>query len=321
MIEPFIIIIGAFLAILAAFCFNYGVILQKKGLLQGLPDIKFDEGIQNVISTFKSFFKNKNWTFGFFLGIIGYIPYLISQSLVGIVVTQPLTSVGLLVLVYFAYKKLEEHIGSIEIASFFIMGLGTILIGLAQVSEIFIDIQSIAISLILFSFLLIAFSIVFYFISTRVRGKSIEGVFIIIIAGLGFSLGSIFSSALVQALNSGFFFNIPILGLFEILFGVFWFEPYHIWAFIAFWFMIIFNIVAIPFTQASLQKGKAVLLVPIQSTVNMIVPLIAGLLIFQQTFQNFILFYIGVMLILIATIVLSRFQAKIETIEVSDMQK
>ncbi|MBA7506923.1 hypothetical protein ES706_05638 [subsurface metagenome] len=318
MINPIIIVMGALLAILASFCFNYAIILEKKGLLQGLPEIKFDEGLKNVINAFVAFFKNKNWAFGFFLGVIGYIPYLISQSLVGIVVTQPLTSVGLLVLVYFAHKKLNEHIGSLEVISFILMGLGTIFIGLAQVSEIFIDIQVVSIQLIVFSFIIIGISILFYIFSTRFKEKPIEGVFIIIIAGLVFSIGSIFSNALIQAINSGIFFTIPILGLFEIIFGIFWFEPYHIWAFGGFWIMIIFNSVAFAFTQAGLQKGKAVLMFPIQNTVNMIVPLIAGLLIFQQTFQNYILFYIGVLLILIATIILSRFQATIETLKIPD---
>ena len=48
---------------------------------------------------------------------------------------------------------------------------------------------------------------------------------------------------------------------------------------------------------------------------------VAGLFIFQQTFQNYILFFLGVISIMIATIILSRFQAKIEKIETLEIEK
>lgn len=321
MIDPFTIFSGITLSIIAAFCFNYSIILNKKGLLQGLPDINFDQGVKSVVKSFISFFKNRDWAIGFFLGIIGYLPYLISQSLVGIVVTQPITSVGLIILVYFAHKKLNEKIGYIEIISFILMIGGIILIAFAQVSDIFIDILNIALLLILFNLVLIGISIGLFFMALRNKGKGIESVLIMIIAGLITSIGSILSGALVLTLNSGEFFTIPLLGIFEIFFGIFWFETYHIWAFICWWGLIIFNIIGYTFVQAGLQRGKAVLTFPISNTTNLIVPLIAGLFIFQQTFQNYILFFIGAISITIATIILSRFQAKIEKIEMLEKKK
>jgi len=315
MIDPISIIIGISLAILAAFCFNYAIILEKKGLLQGLPDLNFDEGIKSVIQSFIAFFKNRDWAIGFLLGVVGYIPYIISQSFVGIVVTQPVTSVGLIFLVIFANKVIDEKIGLFELGSFIMMGIGTIFIGLAQVSDIFIDILNIALPLLLFVLIIIVISAIIYLISKRFKGESSEAILMMVISGLIVSLGSIFSSAFVQAINSGSFFTIWILAPIELLFGLFWFEIYHLWAFFSFYLMISFNSVGFAFTQGGLQRGKAVLVFPILNTVNMIVPIIAGFLIFKQTFQNYFLFYLGVALILFPTIILSRFQAKIEAIE------
>ncbi|GAH80571.1 unnamed protein product, partial [marine sediment metagenome] len=167
MIDPLTIFSGITLSIIAAFCFNYSIILNKKGLLQGLPDINFDQGVKSVVKSFILFFKNRDWTIGFFLGVIGYLPYLISMNLVGIVVTQPVTSVGLVVLVYFAHKKLNEKIGYTEIASIALMIGGTILIAFAQVSDIFIEILNIALSLILFNLLLIGISICLYIVALK----------------------------------------------------------------------------------------------------------------------------------------------------------
>jgi len=315
-IDPFTIFLGIAFAIVAAFCFNYAIILEKKGLLQGLPDLNFDEGIKSVIRSFIAFFKNRDWAFGFLLGNIGYIPYLISQNLVGIVVTQPITSVGLIVLVIAANKILNEKIGPFELSSFIMMGFGTILIGLAQVSDIFIDILEIAFPLIIFTVIIFFISGAIFLIASRFKGESMDAILMMIIAGLITSLGSIFSSAFVQAISYGTYFQIPILAPIEILFGCFWFwDPYHWWGFCSFYVFIIFNSVGFAFTQGGLQRGKAVLVFPIVNTVNMIAPIIAGFIIFQQTFQNYLLFYIGVSLILIATVILSRFQAKIEAIE------
>ena len=321
MIDPLTIFSGITLSIIAAFCFNYSIILNKKGLLQGLPDINFDQGVKSVVKSFISFFKNRDWTIGFFLGVIGYLPYLISMNLVGIVVTQPVTSVGLVVLVYFAHKKLNEKIGYTEIASIALMIGGTILIAFAQVSDIFIEILNIALSLILFNLLLIGISICLYIVALKYKGKGIESVLIMIIGGMITAIGSILSGALILTLNSGVFFTIPLLGIFEIFFGIFWFEVYHIWAFISWWGLIIFNIIGFTFVQAGLQRGKAVLVFPISNTINLIIPLVAGLFIFQQTFQNYILFFLGVISIMIATIILSRFQAKIEKIETLEKEK
>lgn len=316
MIDPLAIIIGISLAIVAAFCFNYAIILEKKGLLQGLPDLNFDEGIKSVIKSFIAFFKNRDWAIGFLLGVIGYIPYVISQSFVGIVVTQPVTSVGLIVLVVAASKVLDEKIGMFELSSFVMMIVGTILIGLAQVTDISIDILNIAIPLIVFFMIFLSISAIIFLIASRFKGESIEAILMMIISGLIVSLGSISASAFVQAMNSSTYFQNVFLIPIEILFGFFWFwDPYHWWGFCSFYLMLIFNGVGFTFTQGGLQRGKAILVFPIVNSVNMIAPIIAGFLIFRQTFQNYTLFYLGVALILVATIILSRFQAKIETIK------
>jgi hypothetical protein len=64
------------------------------------------------------------------------------------------------------------------------------------------------------------------------------------------------------------------------------------------------------FQNNAMQKGKAVVLWPIQNSISLIVPVIAGFVVFNQTVGNILLFFVAVLLILIATLVLSKYQAE-----------
>jgi len=139
-----------------------------------------------------------------------------------------------------------------------------------------------------------------------------EGVFLMFSGGILFALGAVFTNILAQAIGDA---NVFPLFFWELLFGIFWFEYYHFWVFIGFWGMAIFNLFSLVFVQSALQKGKAVLMVPIQNTLVFIVPVIAGLFVFQQSFNNYFLFSIAFVLIIFSVCSLSKFQAKLEMID------
>jgi hypothetical protein len=57
---------------------------------------------------------------------------------------------------------------------------------------------------------------------------------------------------------------------------------------------------------------------PILDSIGLSIPIIAGTLVFKQTFNNYFLFFLAIVLIFIGTSALGRFQADIETM---DMKK
>ena len=314
MVDILTTILGIFISIIASFCFNFGIVLQKKGLREG-SEIKIEEGVRNLYNTFKEFSKNKSWLSGTLLGLIGMIPYAIAMGLVGIVVVQPLMSIGLIFFAVFAVKMLNEKLTYYEIIAVGILIVSPILMALAGITNIFIDLYQFVIPFIIFLSPLIVLCIGFFFLSKQKRGTQFEGIFLMFIGAILYSIGAIFTNILAQAFIEA---NIFPFFFWEILFGIFWFDYLHLWMFISAWGMLIFYISSVIFLQSALQKSKALRIVPVQNAIMLIIPIIAGLFVFNQTFQNYLLFAIALGLILISIISLSRFQVKIELIQTNE---
>ena len=67
------------------------------------------------------------------------------------------------------------------------------------------------------------------------------------------------------------------------------------------------------FYQSGFQRGKASIIYLIINSFSIIIPIIVGLAIFQQTLENYYLFFIALGIIIFSVINLSKFQAKLET--------
>lgn len=310
MIDILTTTLGIIIAIISTFCFNFGMVLQKRGLKES-SEIKIEKGLGNLLKTFKEFSKNKYWLAGTLLGLIGLIPYVIAMGMVGILVVQPVSTIGLIIFVISAIRILKEKVSLFEIVSIGMLVVSPILIGLAIISDITINFTEFLLPYLLFLIIIISTCVLSFFISKKKRGTRLEGFFIMIIGSLLFSLGATFTNILAQAYNDA---NINPLFFWEIIFGIFWFDYLHIWLFCGFWGMIIFNLISIVFFQTALQKIKAVVVVPIHNAIILIVPVLAGLFVFHQKFENILLFLASIVLILISIISLSKFQADIESI-------
>jgi len=312
MVEILNVIGGITLALIATLLFNFGIVLQKIGLSK-TPEMNIQNGISNIIESFKYFFKNKYWLTGTIMGLIGLIPYTISMGLIGILVVQPLMSVGLIIFVLAAITFLKEKIKPLEIMGVIMLGISPFLIVFAGISEIRIDLLDFSLPFIIFFVLIIIACISIYYFSILKKGTLLEAISLIIIGGLLFSLGAISTNILAQAI-----INAKIFPLFfwEILFGIFWFiflnSHAHLWAFLGFWNLVIFYVLSIIFIQGAYQKGKTIVIVPIQNSIQLIIPIIVGIFIFEQEFENYYLFLFAIALILISIIFLSKFQAEFQ---------
>jgi len=305
-----IVITGIILALITTFCFNFGIVLQKKGLKEGLPEFTLEEGVSGLGATFVKYFKNKYWAIGFALGIVGWIPYVIAQGMVGVLVVQPVMGVGLIVLVIFANIMLDEKVSYYEIIAIGMMIIAPVLIAFSGISDVQIDLYRFLIPFLIFLIILIAVIFACIIIGNKQQNAEWSSMFKIFVAGILGSLAAVFTNILAQAYSDAQINLISFFGWAEILFGIFWFEYFHLWVFLGLYGLGFFFLTSMIFQNNGMQKGKAVILWPIQNSISLIVPVIAGFVVFGQTMSNILLFFFAVLLILIATIVLSKYQAE-----------
>ena len=314
-------IVGIILALITTFCFNIGIVYQKKGLKEAAVkgiEIKTGEGLINIIKTFVQLFKIRYWLIGAILGIAGWFPYIISIGLVGVLVTEPVMATGFIFLVFAAMKVLNERVGIIEYIAIGILTVSPLLIGIAGISDVELDLYEFVPALILFLAISLSLSIISLTIARKKRGKSSEGLFIMFGGAILFALGGSATNILAQALiqtGEGF----QWYTLFQLPFGIFWFifggNYIVLWVFLGFWMMAVFNLSSLPYYQGGFQKGKILIMYPILDSIALLFPIFAGIFVFKQTFANFPLFFIALLLTVFATIVLSKYQVAIEEMD------
>ncbi len=312
MIDIFTIILGIVLALIATICFSMGFVFQKKGLMQGLPELAFNNGLKNLLYSFLEFFKNKIWIIGILLGIIGWVPFIIAVSLVGILVVQPMTSLGLIIFLISSVRILDEKVRKIEIYSAILLGIAPIVIAFSKISQIKIDLYGFVVPFLIFFITSIILSLVFYLIAKLKANTPLEGIFLTITGVILNAIGTIFTNIFTQAYNDANISIISPFGWAEILFGIFWFDIYHIWVCISLWGMGVFFLLGVLFYQIGFQKAKASIVYLIINSLSIIIPILVGLFIFKQRFENLYFFIIALGLIIFGVFNLSKFQARLE---------
>jgi len=312
MIDPFVALTGILFALIATVCFNLAIVYQKKGL-NIEPDIDIEGGVRGVIASFKKLFKNRNWLIGTLLGFIGWPFFFFSVAMVGVIVTEPIMASGFLVFVIAAVTILKEKIKPLEYFAIGLLTISPIMIAFAGISNVIFNFEEIYILLIIFLAIAISITLICLVLSKKTRDKSIGPVFMMFTGAILFALGGVFTNILAQAIIAAEL-QLTWYILFEIVFAIFWFDMAHLWIFIGFWGMVIMNITSMPYYQGAIQKGKATDLYPVLDTIALLVPVMAGIFVFQQTFANYSLFLIAMIFVVIGTLILSRFQAEIERI-------
>ncbi|NVM31949.1 MAG: hypothetical protein HWN65_24125 [Candidatus Helarchaeota archaeon] len=280
--------LGYFLAILAGLMFTGGAALQKKGV-QNLPDIKMGD-----INTIMPMLKNKTWVIGTAIAVSGGIPYVASQSIIGIGNTQLLISIGLILLVVMAYKIFNESLGIMEYSGITLLITGTIFLGLSNLKPVEVTLSdpnfflNALIFYLIFS-IAIAAGLIFYKFSDKGLAKNLG-----INSGIWFGLGACSAQIGTLGLVAGNLW-ILLIGYFILLLG---------------------NMVGTVVVNVAFQKGKIVVVIPLQSTGNYLIPAFAGLTIFGQVFHDqffgWIFFGLSLGFIMAGVVLLSRIQAEIE---------
>ena len=302
-----IYVLAIFLGMLSYSMLNVGMGLQKKGA-SSLPKINNQSLGQNL----KNFFTNKTWLLGFLLIQAQWVFLVMALDFAPISMITPLMSVGMVALVLFSYFYLKEPISKVEIIGIILIIAGIVVLGVTNPEEeVQHDFNFIRNSLgkaesIIFLTVIFVLSIVFVLISIARKFKNADILFGLA-AGITDALGAI----LIKALMGGADFRdrevlSANVGRWE-------------WWFILIT-MIIFNTVATIYLQVAYQRGKAVIVAPVFSVLAMIMPVFAGIIIFNDWAifidQNLIGKLVGkliaLLVIIIGAIILSIYSARIE---------
>ena len=290
------LVIGIALAVFAGILYNLGAIYMKKGVVS-LAELNIKD-----MKTIWALFKSRAWMAGFLTGVAGNVPYIFAQSIAGVTLVQPITGTGFIALAIFAKKMLGEELRTIEKTAIALLVVAPFCLAFAGVSKV-AD-QALAAEtwekFFMFFGIIAVFLVIIFIIKARVPGKS--GEFLAINAGVMFGVSSLGSQLATITLR-------PLLaaGTFH---GIAW------WEFIpAALLWIGPNVIAGLWQQQSLQKGKAARVIPLQNTSGLIIPVIGGILIFDQIVGSWIFFLIGIIFIGVSAIMLTRLQAEIHELQ------
>ncbi|GAB4310371.1 MAG: hypothetical protein Kow0069_10470 [Promethearchaeota archaeon] len=292
------LVLGIFLAVLSYTMLNVGFVLEKKGAAQ-LPNIEDTD----VKSNLRNFATNKVWLVGFALTAIQWWIYLVALNYAPLSVVAPFMGVGMVVLTVFSHYYLGEQITRVEGVAIAVTVSGLVVVGASSVET------GQALSLeempavvfqpvgLVFVLSLTASIAGLVLITVRLRYKFAD-VLLGVASGFCAGIGNVFSKAIAPAFND----LLDSLAAF-----VFW----------AFLFLAgAGNFGSMILQNLGFQKGRAVVVGPVFSVMTIVLPTLAGVLVFNEwallPLVNCVIQIAGIGVVSVGILVLSWFGASKE---------
>jgi hypothetical protein len=189
-------------------------------------EIKFDMGIKAILATFRGIAKSKWWLLGIVMGIVAWPIYLMSIGLVGFMVSEPINSIGIILLVIVANRYLKETIVWYELLAILLLAISPTLIAAAGISKVKVDLYAMILPLIIFLAIIGSITTYCFILINRTRGTQSEGLYIMLIGSLLLAIGGVFTNILAQAINQAKIRYTWYIWA-EIFFGIFWGDYAH----------------------------------------------------------------------------------------------
>lgn len=283
------ILLGISLALAASALQNLGMGFQKLGF-ERLKPLSSQEPLLGRI------FRAKIWVLGTAMTFFSWVFFLAALGYIGISIVQPIIIGGLIFLVVFAIVFLKEQILPKEGLGIAICALGTLLVTL-EAEKINRDPEAWN-TLVLFSFmcllLILALAVMLH---SRVilkkhplaAGGAVSGIF----TGLGAMFARSLTLEETNAIN--FIFSIH------------------------FWLLVLFQATSFAVLQGAFHRERAVTVVPLYGGFAVLVPVIAGILVFGEKMGWSLL--TGVLFVIIGIYLLSRIGAEVLGPEKVDFRK
>ncbi len=288
------LLLGILTSILGAFLFAIGIILQKKAVID-MPEIKL-----NNVNSMLEMAKNRTWLLGVGVALIGGLPYIVTQALIGVALTQPMIlGIQLAFTVLFAIKMLGEKLQKLEIFGFILLMSSPLFLALGNVTPPNADLtsQTFIISFLWFLIPALVLLVIFFLIvKIKKSNDAIVGIAYAIISGIFFSMGAVFLQFGVEIIK-GQYMELFFIGIVFIL------------------VMFLGNATATVIQNLAFQRGKVGIAIAVQSTFSLLLAIYGGLLIFNQQILFPIFYIVGIIIILISNIILIQFQTRLEEID------
>ncbi len=254
------LLLGVIVAAIATVLSNYGSFIQKREL-GSLPCI----GEASIITTVRAFARCTAWLKGQGIQIAGAGFHNIAIALAPLSVVQPVNAAGICLLVILAVTKLDEKASVVDW-----IGIGTIILGVVLLGVSLVNTPSKAVAyrpallwLFIILMLLVAVStLIAAFLRKDERASSFLGIGVGLLVGLTAILMKITWSDLGNRWHeykiAGFVFS--------------WY----------FWMSIFLTVISMVLFQMALQRGKAIVVVPLVTGFSNLIPIFVGFLVFRE---------------------------------------
>jgi uncharacterized membrane protein len=275
-------------AVVASLAFNYAMYAQKKALA-GLPEVKLPPSW----TVLKAFLSNWLWLASIGLVLLGSVGYAYALSQAPISIVQPIMASGVALLAYLAIKNLGEKPRRKDLVAIGLSILGVVLVAVSMAEGLPKGVKHSATALWIFTGALIVVAAAVPFLM-RGRGQGQRAAGLGVTVGILYGVSAVFAKLMLvdwgnQWASKG------ILVLFSSIFLLGW---------------AITLAPAFVILQAALQKGMAIVVVPILASIQQVVPIAMGMVALHERMPHdpflTVVRISGFVLILVATVILSR---------------
>jgi len=247
--------LAVILAVVATCMINYSGYMQKREL-DKLPLI----GSQKPWETVKTFFKCRPWLEAQFLQLGGTLIKGLALGLAPLSIIQPINTAGIALLAVLAITKLGEKPTTSDW-----VGIGTIIVGLLMLGRSLIGVETKAFSynpLILWFFVLLFFTVAGVSLYNGIKRRDEQAPNLIAVAS-GVLIG--LTAVIIKLGWNDFGARFWEHGFRHALLS-----PYI-------WLVILLPIVTLVLDQVAMQRGKAIVVVPITTGMSNLIPIIIGI--------------------------------------------
>ncbi len=256
--------------ILSCILFSAGTAMQKYGISTSFPKITLRELGKRGGEILSALGKNWLWVVGVIFWLFGWVLHFQALGMGHISLVQPLMNSQIFVVVLIGVLILKEKIVPYEWLGVGILVTGAVLLGFSATGkEGELKIMEGPLYILTGVIFVLIFSLAYA--TSRIKGTLWE-VALAIIAGLLFSVGAIYMKATTSLIRES-------MQHFTLASPEVWFKvlttPYFLGVVIA-------GASGFVITQGAFSHGRAAIVTPIITTVSMLVPVVAAILIFKE---------------------------------------
>lgn len=257
------IFIGIILAFIATSMVNYSMYIQKREL-NSLPRL---EG-KNFFKTMKAFFTCRPWLQAQALALMGTSVHAVALGLAPLSIIQTINTSGIVLLALLAIFKLDEKASLIDW-----VGIGSIVLGLLFMAVTMTGkTQEFSYNAVILWFLVIFLLVASFLAFFNGLRKKDERSPILIAIGTGILVGT--NAIWIK------------LGMHDI-WGRFWDHSFgSALASPYLWVIIIFAVGTLFLQQMALQRGKAIVIIPVITGLSNLIPILIGIIAFREPFPT-----------------------------------